>query len=178
MSVEFLDTSRFCGYRVRRQIGGKSYQEYFSLKENGKRLTGAAKAKVKEQAEARELVLARQQAKVKAERAKQRMFNQDGRVRGILYRVKVERSGAKTPVFQVGIKSDKLGKVVNTTVSLNSHNLKDAWHKAIDFYAEHKKVSKRSALYKKLLQAQPTKAGLEAMRSKPRGQQRQQRKTR
>ena len=36
MSVELLDTPRFHGYRVRRQINGKTYQEYFSLKQDGK----------------------------------------------------------------------------------------------------------------------------------------------
>ena len=32
MSVELLDNPRFFGFRVRRQIDGKTYQEYFSLK--------------------------------------------------------------------------------------------------------------------------------------------------
>ena len=41
MSLELLDNPRFYGYRVRRQIEGKTYQEYFSLKENSKRLRGA-----------------------------------------------------------------------------------------------------------------------------------------
>ena len=41
MSVELLDTSRFVGFRVRRQIAGQTFQEYFSLKKDGKRLRGA-----------------------------------------------------------------------------------------------------------------------------------------
>ena len=41
MSVELLDNPRFFGFRVRRQIEGKTYQEYFSLKASGKRLRGA-----------------------------------------------------------------------------------------------------------------------------------------
>ena len=44
MSVELLDNPRFYGFRVRRQIDGKTYQEYFSLKENSKRMRGAKKA--------------------------------------------------------------------------------------------------------------------------------------
>ena len=47
MSVELLDTTRFHGFRVRRQITGKTFQEYFSLKENGKRMRGGDRAKVK-----------------------------------------------------------------------------------------------------------------------------------
>ena len=72
MSVELLDTSRFHGFRVRRQIAGKTYQEYFSLKENGKRVRGAARAAVKAEAEARDAVLEKMQAKAKAEAAKLR----------------------------------------------------------------------------------------------------------
>ena len=44
MSVELLDTPRFHGYRVRRQINGKTYQEYFSLKEDGKRIRGSKRS--------------------------------------------------------------------------------------------------------------------------------------
>ena len=32
MSVELSDNPGFFGFRVRRQIDGKTYQEYFSLK--------------------------------------------------------------------------------------------------------------------------------------------------
>ena len=39
MSVELLDTTRFHGFRVRRQIAGKTFQEYFSLKKDGKRFS-------------------------------------------------------------------------------------------------------------------------------------------
>ena len=63
MSVELLDTTRFHGFRVRRQIAGKTFQEYFSLKANGKRMRGADRAKVKAKAESRDAVLAKQQAK-------------------------------------------------------------------------------------------------------------------
>lgn len=168
MSVELLDTTRFHGFRVRRQIAGKTYQEYFSLKANGKRLRGADRAKVKAKAEARDAVLAKMQSKAKAEAAEEMLFDGKGKVRGILFRMKTEKSGTRTPVFQIGIMSTKLDKIVNTTVSINLHGLKGAWEKAVDFYCEHKKISKRSALYRKLLRAQPSKAQLEAMKKKRR----------
>ncbi len=166
MSVELLDTTRFHGFRVRRQIAGKTYQEYFSLKKDGKRVRGADRAKVKEKAEARDAVLAKQQAKAKTEAAEAALFDTKGKVRGILFRMKTEKSGTRTPVFQIGIMSTKLDKIVNTTVSINLHGLKGAWQKAVDFYVEHKKISKRSSLHKKLLRAQPTKAQLDAIKRK------------
>ncbi|MFT7470017.1 MAG: hypothetical protein ACI8PP_003276, partial [Candidatus Pseudothioglobus sp.] len=70
MSVELLDTTRFHGFRVRRQIAGKTYQEYFSLKKDGKRVRGAGRAGVKLVAEDRDEVLQRLQVKAKAEAAK------------------------------------------------------------------------------------------------------------
>lgn len=164
MSVELLDTTRFHGYRVRRQIGGKTYQEYFSLKKDGKRLRGPDRAKVKRAAERRDDVLARMQEKAKVEAAKTAIFDKDGKVRGILFRMKTEKSGTQTPVFQIGIMSSKAGKIVNTTVSINLHGLGGAWKKAVDFYCEHKNISKRSQTYSKLLRAQPTKKQLDNMK--------------
>jgi len=166
MSVELLDTSRFHGFRVRRQIAGKTYQEYFSLKENGKRLRGAKRADVKNLAEARDEQLKKMQDKAKAEAAKAAIFDKDGKVRGILFRMKTEKSGTRTPVFQIGIMSEKAGKIVNTTVSINLHGLPGAWNKAVDFYCEHKKISKRAKLYGQLMKAQPSKAKLDAMKRK------------
>lgn len=166
MSVELLDTTRFHGFRVRRQIGGKTFQEYFSLKANGKRMRGADRAKVKAKAESRDAVLAKQQAKAKIEAAQSSLFDTKGKVRGILFRMKTEKSGTRTPVFQIGIMSTKLDKIVNTTVSINLHGLKGAWQKAVDFYVEHKKISKKSLLYRKLLRAQPNKAQLDAMKKR------------
>ena len=168
MSVELLDTTRFYGFRVRRQIAGKTYQEYFSLKKDGKRLRGEDRARVKAKAEARDNTLARQQKKARAEAAEAALFDTKGKVRGILFRMKTEKSGTRTPVFQIGIMSTKLNKIVNTTVSINLHGLKGAWEKAVTFYAEHKKISKRSAIYRKLLRAQPTKAQLESLKRKRR----------
>ncbi len=164
MSVELLDTTRFHGFRVRRQIAGKTYQEYFSLKQNGKRIRGAARATVKQVAEDRDAVLEKQQTRAKAQAAKTALFDKDGKVRGILFRMKTEKSGTRTPVFQIGIMSAKVGKIVNTTVSINLHGLKGAWQKAVDFYVDHKKISKRAQIYKKLLKAQPSKAQLETMK--------------
>ena len=42
MSVKLLDNKAFYGYRVRRTVAGELYQEYFSLKKDGKRLDGRA----------------------------------------------------------------------------------------------------------------------------------------
>ena len=166
MSVELLDTTRFHGFRVRRQIAGKTFQEYFSLKANGKRMRGADRAKVKAKAESRDSVLAKQQAKTKIEVARSSLFDTKGKVRGILFRMKTEKSGTRTPVFQIGIMSTKLDKIVNTTVSINLHGLKGAWQKAVDFYVQHKKISKKSLLYRKLVRAQPNKAQLDAMKKR------------
>ena len=59
MSVELLETPRFHAIRVRRQIAGKTYQEYFSMKMDGKRLRGAVRAKVKAIADKRDAALER-----------------------------------------------------------------------------------------------------------------------
>ena len=78
MSVELLDTTRFFGFRVRRQIAGQTFQEYFSLKKNGKRLRGADRAKIKAKAENRDAVLARQQSKAKIEAEQTSLFDTKG----------------------------------------------------------------------------------------------------
>lgn len=166
MSVELLDTTRFFGFRVRRQIAGETFQEYFSLKKNGKRLRGNERAKVKAKAEKRDASLARQQSKAKIATEQASIFDKKEKVRGILFRMKTEKSGTRTPVFQIGIMSNKLDKIVNTTVSINLHGLKGAWEKAVTFYAHHKKISRQSALYRKLLRSQPTRAQLDALKRK------------
>ena len=169
MSVELLDTPRFHGFRVRRQISGKTYQEYFSLKANGKRIRGPQRAKVKGQAEDRDTELAASQRNAKDKAAREVHISGRGRVRGILFRMKTEKSGTKTPVFQIGIMSTLEGKIVNTTVSINLHGLTEAWKKAVDFYARHKKISKRSRAYSQLLRAKPTNADLQKLiRARPR----------
>lgn len=158
MSVELLDNPRFHGFRVRRQVEGKTYQEYFSLKENGKRLRGARRAAVKEKAEKRDAELSRQQAKAKEKADKQIQLDETGQVKGILCRLKREKSGTMTPVFQVGIMSRETGKIVNTTVSINKHGIEPAWTAAVDFYCRHKQINKRSKIYKELIGMCPKKA--------------------
>ena len=163
MSVELLDNDRFFGLRVRRQIDGKTYQEYFSLKAEGKRITGKARAAIKAQAEARDAELAGIQAKSRDEAAKSLQLDESGRVKGILFRLKREKSGTWTPVFQIGLMSRVRNKVVNTTVSVNRFGLEEAWVRAVDFYCEHKGIDRRARTYKALLTHQPSPRDLKAL---------------
>jgi hypothetical protein len=156
MSVELLDTPRFFGYRVRRQILGKTYQEYFPLKDQGKRLRGERRSQVKAQADARDAELATEQEALQRKRAKEIRVDGQGQVRGILCRLKAEKSGNKTPVFQIGVMSLSEGRIVNTTVSISKYGIEEAWRRAVAFYAQHKNISKRSGAYKSLLAAQPS----------------------
>lgn len=158
MSVKLLDNEAFFGYRVRRTVDSKLYQEYFSLKKNGKRLTGAARKKVQNTAEKRDKQLADAQARAKKANKAQRCFNANGSVRGISYLVKTEKSGTKTPIFQVGIASEADGKIICTSYSINAHGKAAAWKMAVDTYAKHKGISKASKLYKDLLAALPKRA--------------------
>jgi hypothetical protein len=144
---------------------GKTYQEYFSLKDQGKRLRGERRAAVKAQAEARDAELARRQDTLQQKRAKEVRIDNDGQVRGILCRLKAEKSGNRTPVFQIGVMSLLEDRIVNTTVSINKFGIKDGWQRAVDFYARHKKISKRSGAYKALLAAQPSAADVERLLS-------------
>ena len=169
MSVELLDTPRFHGYRVRRQINGKTYQEYFSLKEGGRRIRGAKRERIRRKAEARDADLSGQQRNARDKAAREVHVDSKGRVRGILFRMKTEKSGTKTPVFQIGIMSTLENKIVNTTVSIHLHGLAGAWEKAVEFYAVHKKISAKSKAYTDLLKARPGNADLQRlMRSRPR----------
>jgi len=163
MSVELLDTPRFHGYRVRRQIDGKTYQEYFSLKEEGRRIRGARRAAIKRQAETRDAELATLQRSARDKAAREVHVDGKGRVRGILFRMKTEKSGTKTPVFQIGIMSTLENKIVNTTVSINLHGLNDAWTKAVDFYAHHKRIGHNSKAYAELMKARPSNADLQKL---------------
>ena len=166
MSVELLDTPRFHGFRVRRQIDGRTYQEYFSLKADGKRIRGAPRAAIKAAAEARDAELASQQRAARDRVAREVHIDPAGRVRGILFRMKTEKSGTRTPVFQIGIMSTLENRIVNTTVSINLHGLTDAWQRAVAFYAEHKKINRRSRAWKELLAAQPSEADLKRLTRK------------
>jgi hypothetical protein len=164
MSVELLDNPRFFGFRVRRQVEGKTYQEYFSLKENGKRLRGAKRAAVKERAETRDAELEAVQAKNKAKADKEINLDEKGQVRGILCRLKREKSGTFTPVYQVGVMSRVRGKIVNTTVSIPRHGRVEGWRRAVDFYCAHKQISKRSKVYKELLAHCPSEAAIRKLK--------------
>ena len=155
MSVEYLDTSGFHGFRVRRQIDNKTYQEYFSLKEGGRRMRGAARARVRRAAEDRDAELASSQRNARVRAARAVHFDDRGRVRGILYRRKKEKNGRTTPLFQISIHSTREERLVNTTVSIWSHGLDEAWRRAIDFYARHKEIPRHSTAYRRLLAAKP-----------------------
>ena len=158
MSVELLDNPRFYGYRVRRQINGKTYQEYFSLKHNSKRLRGPARTAIKETAEARDEELKSLQSKNRDKKDRTILLDDNGQIRGILCRLKREKSGTMTPVFQVGVMSRLREKIVNPTVSITRHGRVEAWVRAVDFYCEHKNIGKRTKIYKELIERCPKPA--------------------
>lgn len=155
MSVEYLDTPGFHGFRVRRQIDNTTYQEYFSLKDGGRPVRGAARTRVRRAAEARDAELASSQRDARERAAREVHFDDRGRVRGILYRRKKEKNGRITPLFQIGIHSAREDRLVNTTVSIWSHGLDEAWRRAVDFYAKHKQIPRHSSAYRQLLAAKP-----------------------
>jgi hypothetical protein len=163
VSVELLNSPRFYGYRVRRPIDGRTFQEYFSLKKDGKRIRGPERAALKVQAEERDQELKALQQKSREGLARRRAVDEKGRVRGVLFRLKQEKSGTQTPVFQVGIHSFVEQRIVNTTVSISRHGLTGAWRRAIDFYALHKKIGPRSKAYKSLLDACPREGALKKL---------------
>ena len=65
MSVKLLDNEAFYGFRVRRTVDGKLYQEYFSLKESGERMVGRARKAVEQSALRRDQELAQLQEKMR-----------------------------------------------------------------------------------------------------------------
>ena len=65
MSVKLLDNKAFYGYRVRRTVDGKLYQEYFSLKKEGKRLGPRLSKKVQQAALERDQRLVEKQSSTK-----------------------------------------------------------------------------------------------------------------
>lgn len=155
MSVKLLDNRAFYGYRVRRTVAGELFQEYFSLKKDGKRLEGRQKKAIEKQAVERDEELEKQQLRYLEETKEDRCFKTDGSVRGISYLLKTEKSGNLTPIFQVGVASKVEQKTVCTSFSLNAHGTEDAWEKAVEAYAKHKTIHKNSKLYQRLLQAMP-----------------------
>ncbi len=155
MSVKLLDNKAFYGYRVRRTVAGQLFQEYFSLKQNGKRLDGRLKKQVENEAVARDKELEVQQLRFLDETKEDRCFKADGSVKGISYLVKTEKSGNLTPIFQVGVASQIEKKTVCTSFSLNAHGSDEAWKKAVDAYAKHKGIHKNSKLFQRLIEAKP-----------------------
>ncbi len=155
MSVKLIDNDAFYGYRVRRTVDGKLFQEYLSLKGGGKRLGPKLRKQVEAQAKLRDDELLELQKKAKIANKAKRCFHDDGSVRGISFLKKQEKSGNITPIFQVGISSNQTGKVVCTSFSANAHGLKGAWVKAVESYCEHKQVNKGTKLYKKIVAAMP-----------------------
>lgn len=158
MSVKLIDNEAFYGYRVRRTVNGKLYQEYFSLKKAGKRLKLRARKIVENKAKTRDAELQQEQLKSKERRKSELCFHTNGSVKGISYLVKTEKSGTKTPIFQIGIASELEKKIVCTSFSVNAHGKEKAWRLAVDSYAEHKKIGKGTKLYKQLLAAMPKTA--------------------
>ncbi len=155
MSVKLIDNEAFYGFRVRRTVNGKLYQEYFSLKSNGSRMSARMAKQVEATAKARDVELEQEQVRLKQKMKAERCFNPDGSVKGISYLQKREKSGNLTPIFQIGIASEVDGKIVCTSYSLNAHGAEAAWRKAVEAYAAHKKIAKGSKLFKQLLGAMP-----------------------
>ena len=163
MSVKLIDNEAFYGYRVRRTVNGRLYQEYFSLKKAGKRLGVRQTRAVERLAEARDEELRFEQEKSRQRRKAELCFHADGSVKGISYLIKTEKSGTRTPIFQVGIASELDKRIICTSFSINAHGADVAWSKAIDTFARHKKISKGTKLYKRLAASMP------AIRNLPRG---------
>lgn len=158
MSVKLIDNDAFYGFRVRRAVNGRLYQEYFSLKKGGKRMGVRQIRGVEKLAQARDHQLFLEQQKSKQRRKGELCFHPDGRVKGISYLVKTEKSGTRTPIFQIGIASQLEGKVVCTSYSINAHGAEGAWRKAVNTYAKHKKISRNSKLHQRLMAAIPEAA--------------------
>lgn len=155
MSVKLIDNEAFYGFRVRRTVNGKLYQEYFSLKSNGARASARLIKQVEATAKARDAELEQEQVRLKQKMKADRCFNSDGSVKGISYLQKREKSGNLTPIFQIGIASEVDGKIVCTSFSLNAHGPEVAWRKAVEAYATHKNIARTTRLYKQLLAAMP-----------------------
>lgn len=153
MSVKLLDNSAFYGYRVRRTVQGKVFQEYFSLKANGERVNSTRRAQILADANARDEELKQLQKNVKASLKSTKAFKTDGSIRGISYLLKNEKSGNVTPIFQLGISSEVTKKIVCTSVSISAYGEDLAWNRVVDLYCDHKRLEKSGTLYQKLLAA-------------------------
>ena len=158
MSIKLLDNEAFYGYRVRRTVNGKLYQEYFSLKKDSRRMGPRLQKKVEREASARDEELAYEQIRVKKQLKARRCFNVDGSVKGISHLYKTEKSGAVTPIYQVGIASELEKKIFCTSFSIKAHGKEQAWIQAVNAYAKHKLINKNTKLYKRLVSSSPRKA--------------------
>ncbi|ARN72994.1 hypothetical protein [Oceanicoccus sagamiensis] len=158
MSIKLLDNEAFYGYRVRRTVNGKLYQEYFSLKKNSRRMGPRLQKQIEREAIARDEELIQEQKRVKKLLKAHRCFNPDGSVKGISYLYKTEKSGSVTPIFQVGIASELENKIFCTSFSIKAHGKEEAWVQAVNAYAKHKLINKNTKLYKKLISSSPKKA--------------------
>ena len=155
MSVKLIDNDAFYGYRVRRTVDGKLYQEYLSLKKDGKRMGPSLQKQVENKAKKRDAELELAQRKAKESKKGERCFHSDGTIKGISFLKKKEKSGNLTPIFQVGIASELDNKIVCTSFSVNAHGLQGAWMKAVEAFIKHKKIKKGTKLYKQILAAMP-----------------------
>lgn len=153
VSVKLLDNVAFYGYRVRRTVHGKKYQEYFSLKFENGRLRGRAQKAVEQAALRRDAELAQLQETMRRALKADRSFNNAGLIRGLTYLIKTNECGTVTPILRLSIASELERKFFCTTISLNAHSNEEAWQKAIDTYAKHKSIRKHTNLYRQLLAA-------------------------
>ncbi len=74
MSVKLIDNEAFYGFRVRRTVNGRLYQEYMSLKKGGKRLGPRQTRSVERLAEARDEELRQEQQKSRQRRKPELCF--------------------------------------------------------------------------------------------------------
>ena len=155
MSVKIIDNEAFYGFRVRRAVAGKLFQEYFSLKKDGRRLIGSELKAVEREARTRDEELFQRQVKWREQSKADFCFHHDGSVKGISFLLKREKSGTTTPIFQIGIASEVEKKIVCTSFSVKAHGVDGAWQKAVDTYAYHKQISKLSKLFRKLQKSMP-----------------------
>ena len=157
--MKLLDSARFQGYRVRRQIDERTFQEYFFLRPKGKRLRRQDRLAAKAPADVRDNERRSRQQNLRGKAAK-------GLVPGIL-RLKGESADMMTPVFEVGCMSVTQGKIVNTTVSSNQHGGAVAWQPALACFTLYEGISKRSRNYRDLPGAKPTKIQVACPARKP-----------
>lgn len=153
MSVKLIDSYDYYGFRVRRSIRGKNYQEYFSLKEDGQRFSHSQKLRVERLAIKRDLELKFLQDVAKKMHKANDCFRVDGSVKGICLINRYSRKGTEMKVFAIGIQSDLTGKLFLTDCNIRKHGVNGAWGIVINAYCKHKEISNKSKLYKKLIAA-------------------------